>query len=309
MIVKAWASASTAARSLSLFALLSSCAPERVHEPAVVHEVEHESESRAPRETTRRSAGGVLRRDVTIGAAGLAAALNDAGLAATIVDDLDDAFVWRLDLHAHLRAGDALTLWHRAGQLVAVKVPMDDDTLMAALYDGDLAPHGFYDQDGLGMRGSFRSRPLDLGRITSRYGQRFDAFTGAPAFHRGVDYGVPVGTPVVAVGAGRVKAIGNSARAGNFIKLAHAGGYESSYLHLDRVDVRKGDVVDANRVIGKSGNTGRSTGPHLHYELRLAGIALDPLATMPPSTVALGPLARREHLAFIRELEQMEDTQ
>lgn len=300
------ASASTATRSLFLLAV-ASCAPERAHDRAalVLPAVKATSTTTL---VVHDVPTPVARVDLTIAPSGLVETMRDADLPASLVDEVDDAFVWRVDLFAHLRAGDAASVWHRDGKLVAASVPLHGDAFIVARYDGELAPVGFYDEDGLGMTSALRSRPVDLGRITSRFGQRFDVFTGAAGFHRGVDYGVPVGTPVVAVGAARVKSVGRSTSAGNFIKLAHAGGYESAYLHLDRIDVAKGDIVGANVVIARSGNTGRSTGPHVHYELRLAGIALDPLATMPSSTVALGPLARREHLAFIKHLQQMEDT-
>ena len=120
-------------------------------------------------------------------------------------------------------------------------------------------------------------------------------------------YGVPVGTPVLAVGDGRVKEAGSSRASGNYIKLAHRDGYESLYLHLSRLNVKSGDIVHMNDVVGLSGNTGRSTGPHLHYELHLAGIPLDPLATMPASTIALGPRALRDHVAFFKQLEAIDD--
>ena len=79
------------------------------------------------------------------------------------------------------------------------------------------------------------------------------------------------------------------------------------HVRGDRDDVALGDVVEQAQLIGRSGNTGRSTGPHLHYELHLAGIPIDPLATLPMPKVVLGPMARREHLAFLRQLEATHD--
>ena len=296
-----FASARFVARSL-LCVVVASCAPETVREARPLRIVEMALSSAVSTRLTDAPPR-VVRRDITVSRDGLRASLDDA-----LIEQLDRAFIRRLDLYAHVRGGDAITLWLRDRELVAAQLRLGDEVLLAALYEGALAPRGFYDADGHSTDSALRSRPIDLGRITSRFGQRFDVFTGAAGFHRGVDYGVPIGTPVVAVGAGRVKAVGHSERAGNFIKLAHAAGYESAYLHLDRVHVKAGDVVAANDVIALSGNTGRSTGPHLHYELRLAGIALDPLASMPPSSVALGPIARRQHLAFIKNLQQMEST-
>jgi murein DD-endopeptidase MepM/ murein hydrolase activator NlpD len=192
--------------------------------------------------------------------------------------------------------------------LVAAALPLGARSLVVASYDGVLAPHGFYDAAGRSMQSNLRARPVHLRRITSRFGERFDG-NGGREVHHGIDYGVPVGTPVLAVGNGRVSKMSSSRSSGNFIELTHAGGYASLYLHLlgfgEQLHV--GRVVAQGDVIAFSGNTGHSTGPHLHYELHLDGTALDPLATLAPPSTTLGPMARREHLAFLNQLEAMHD--
>lgn len=255
---------------------------------------------------------GIDRYELVLTEGGVEQDLIAAGLAARLaeqlIDQLDAAFVGRVDLLVHARPGRRLTLWKSGGRLVAARLEGERGApLFAAEYRGHDAPRAFYDQAGRAMVGTLLARPVALRRVTSRFGQRFDAFTGAPSTHRGVDYGVPRGTPVVAVGRGHVKAVGVSGSAGRFVKLTHAQGYESWYLHLDVVapGVVAGAVVEQAEVIGLSGNTGRSTGPHLHYELRVAGIPVDPHATLPLPTVALGPLARLEHVAFMHSLEEI----
>lgn len=307
MTVSLCACASVAARSLALV-VATSCAPKialasvaAIPPPSATPEA---GPTRAlPVVNDAAPVSELVRHDITVANGGLRDSLDEPTLQA-----LDVVFVHRFDVYAHLHPSDAFTIWLRDGELIAAELPCGHRLLAAVLYEGDLAPRGFYDEDGLSMGGVLRARPVNIGRVTSHFGQRFDAFTGAPSFHHGVDYGVPVGTPVLAAGAGRVKAIGHSDSSGNFVVLAHAGGFESTYLHLDSIRVKLGHVVASDDVIALSGNTGRSTGPHVHYELRLAGIALDPLATLPPSTLALGPLARRQHLALIQQLQQMEDT-
>jgi murein DD-endopeptidase MepM/ murein hydrolase activator NlpD len=250
----------------------------------------------------------VRRVDIVVGWRGIAAATTEAGLTSSVLDALDAALTTRLDVYA-LRAPATLTVWlDEPGDLVAVRVPLGSGRLFAARYDGGLAPAGFYDERGLSLAGPLRSRPVRLSHVTSRFGQRFDPITGVDDVHHGVDYAVPVGTEVFAAGDGRVKAVGTSESAGNFIKLAHAGGFESWYLHLDSfaAGTELGGLVRQGQLIARSGNTGRSTGPHVHYELHLAGVALDPERTMPIPETALGPLALREHRAFIQQLTAME---
>lgn len=114
------------------------------------------------------------------------------------------------------------------------------------------------------------------GVITSGYGKRTNPVTGEEEFHEGIDIEVDKGTPVIAPQNGRVKLCGNDEELGNYIIIDHGSGIETKYAHLDELDVEKGDIVNRGDVIGKSGSTGRSTGPHLHFEIMYMGRNLDP---------------------------------
>lgn len=95
--------------------------------------------------------------------------------------------------------------------------------------------------------------------------------------HEGIDIAAPIGTPIRASGGGTVEATGADAAYGMFVLLRHPGGYETMYGHASRVLVREGDTISAGVVIGLTGNSGRSTAPHLHFEVRRQGQSLDPL--------------------------------
>jgi murein DD-endopeptidase MepM/ murein hydrolase activator NlpD len=95
--------------------------------------------------------------------------------------------------------------------------------------------------------------------------------------HEGIDIAVPIGTPIRASGGGTVEAAATNADYGLFILLRHPGGYETMYGHASRLLVREGDSVVAGQVIALTGNSGRSTAPHLHFEIRREGQSLDPL--------------------------------
>ena len=110
-------------------------------------------------------------------------------------------------------------------------------------------------------------RPVIGGYISSRYGRRIDPFTGQPALHRGLDFSAPVGTPVLAPASGRVKRASRGGSLGQFVEIDHGNGLVTRYAHLSEFLVRKGDWVTRGQIIGRVGNTGRSTGPHLHYEV------------------------------------------
>jgi murein DD-endopeptidase MepM/ murein hydrolase activator NlpD len=115
------------------------------------------------------------------------------------------------------------------------------------------------------------------GRLTSRYGYRRDPFTGKRAFHRGVDIANRVGTSVYAAQAGRVIFAGPRKGYGQVVIIQHSFGYKTLYAHLSTSAVKRGQSVRSGQVIGKVGNSGRSTGPHVHFEIWLKNRTIDPL--------------------------------
>src|SRR5207247_9827093 len=119
--------------------------------------------------------------------------------------------------------------------------------------------------------------PLDVPGFVTRGQVR----PGDPAeSHPGIDIAVPVGTPVRAAGGGVVEAVGTDSAYGLFVLLRHSGGYETMYGHASRLLVQEGDAVPARQVIALSGSSGRSTAPHLHFEIRREGKSLDPLTVV-----------------------------
>lgn len=117
----------------------------------------------------------------------------------------------------------------------------------------------------------------DYGRISDYYGRRRDPFTGEMRMHRGMDFTGPIGTEVYATGKGVIKKAGYSAYGyGKEVVIDHGYGYKTIYAHLHEIDVENGDTVSRGEVIGTLGNSGRSTGPHLHYEVRKNNRAVNP---------------------------------
>lgn len=118
----------------------------------------------------------------------------------------------------------------------------------------------------------------DLRQMASGYGRRVDPVYGTIRFHEGMDFSAPIGTPVYATGDGVVKTAGRSmAGYGNMIDIDHGFNYMTRYAHLSEVLVKSGQIVKRGDLIGKVGNTGKSTGSHLHYEVRLKGVAQNPV--------------------------------
>lgn len=119
-----------------------------------------------------------------------------------------------------------------------------------------------------------------LGRlaITSRFGWRSDPITGLSRRHAGVDLPSRFGAAVKSTAPGVVRIAGWAGGYGNLVEIEHSGGVRTRYGHLSRIDVFPSEHVEAGQLIGEVGSTGRSTGPHLHYEVRIAGLPVDPLS-------------------------------
>ena len=131
------------------------------------------------------------------------------------------------------------------------------------------------------VRGEVRKLPFDnpapQSEITSSFGNRLDPFLGRLALHAGIDFRLGVGSRVAAAAPGRVIVAGRNGGYGNMVEIDHGRGVTTRYAHLSTILVNVGDVVKEGDPIAKSGSTGRSTGPHLHYEIRLNGEAVDPM--------------------------------
>lgn len=123
--------------------------------------------------------------------------------------------------------------------------------------------------------------PLPVGIISSRYGERVNPITGTAQFHNGIDLAAPIGTEVMASRAGTVQQVNYNDICGNLIIILHENNYETVYCHLNNVFVQLNQQVQSGMIIGTVGNTGMSTGPHLHFEIRSLGETKDPSLMIP----------------------------
>lgn len=144
----------------------------------------------------------------------------------------------------------------------------------------------WFDGAGRGNSTGAMAMPAN-GRFSSGFGMRRHPILGYNRMHRGVDIAAPWGSPVFAASDGVVQFAGRSSGYGNFIKVTHGGGYGTGYGHLSRIYVRNGEHVRRGQRIGAVGNTGLSTGPHLHYELYRNGMAVNPRSVSFTSTQQL----------------------
>lgn len=248
----------------------------------------------------------------------LAKAITTAGFRQEIAMAVDDALEGHVDPGA-IRAGVRLRVvatedWVDS-TFVRVRVdaiefvPKTGTPLRVYYYERDLsegsrrapAP-GFYDAKGKQpYRGAFRS-PLPLARVTSRFNpKRMHPVLKTIMPHHGVDFGASTGTPVYAAAAGTVVTAGNGGACGNMVEIEHGGGINTVYCHLKAFaqGLHSGDKVEARQNVGFVGQTGRVTGPHLHFGVKKHGVYIDPLGLKMDGVRVLPP-SDRDAFARIR---------
>jgi len=140
-------------------------------------------------------------------------------------------------------------------------------------------PAEYFDSKGESAKGLLMKTPVDGARISSGFGSRFHPILGYTRMHKGVDFAVPTGTPVMAAGAGTIQFMGRASGYGNFVKISHGNGYSTDYGHLSRFapGMRRGARVRQGQVFAYSGMSGMATGPHLHYEILVNNTQVNPL--------------------------------
>ena len=154
---------------------------------------------------------------------------------------------------------------------------------------------GYYTPEGKNLRKAFLRSPLEFSRVSSGFGMRRHPIAQAWMKHQGIDYAAPTGTRVRAVGDGVVEHAGMKGGYGNVVIIRHHGQYATVYAHLSRLSVRRGARIAQNDTLGAVGQTGWATGPHLHYEFRVAGEARNPFSIAMPAAL---PVAQQDLPAF-----------
>ena len=197
------------------------------------------------------------------------------GLTSSEVSSLSHVLEKKLDFRRDTRRGDRFEVLVESDIIDGQTL---DPRILAVDYNGSRMDitlvrneqdNHFYTPEGKGLNPSFNRYPFDgQYRISSPFNlKRHHPVTGRISPHKGTDFAMPTGTPVAAPASGRVELVGHHPAAGRYIVIRHDNGYKTRYLHLSKPTVRRGDRVEMGERIALSGNTGRSTGPHLHYEV------------------------------------------
>ena len=239
----------------------------------------------------------------------LFSAVADAGETPELAVRLAQIFGWELDFCTDPREGDTFRVVVEKkkhldgktagyGRILAAEYKNGGHPYQALLFHDPAGNLAYYSPDGKSLQKAFLRSPLKFDApITSHFSKsRFHPIQKTYRAHLGIDYGAPIGTPVQAIGSGRVVFAGRKGDDGNMVHVAHSNGYETMYLHLSRILVRLGQHVEQGQRIGLVGMTGLATGPHLDFRILQHGVFRNFLALqLPPSD----PVARRDWNEFV----------
>ena len=144
---------------------------------------------------------------------------------------------------------------------------------------------GWYDSEGNSAARPLMRTPINGARLSSGYGTRKHPILGYSKMHRGLDFAAPTGTPILAAGSGVVEFAGRNGNYGKYVRIRHNGTYKTAYAHMSRIarGITPGARVEQGQVIGAVGSTGRSTGPHLHYEILVSNRHVNPMTVRLPA--------------------------
>jgi len=227
-------------------------------------------------------------------ASSLYAATDDANMDGgtipdSVVGEIIEMFSTSIDFRSDVKRGDRFnvvyeTFWLdgelvKTGRILAGEFINRGTAYQSVWYEDPISKQGgYYSLDGKALKKAFLKSPLQYSRISSGFSMRTHPISGKWKAHKGVDYAAVTGTPIRAVADATVDFAGNGNGYGNMVVLKHWSNYSSAYAHMSRIapGMKKGSKISQGQVIGYVGSTGWSTGAHLHYEFRVAGVAQDP---------------------------------
>lgn len=240
----------------------------------------------------------------------LFAATDAANMPDAIAVQMADVFSTDIDFHRDLQRGDKFTVVYEAfyskgelvktGRILAAEFVNSGKAYRTVYFQSPNGQGGYYTADGKNLRKAFLRSPLEFSRISSGFSKaRYHPVLKEWRAHKGVDYAAPTGTRVKATADGLVAFSGRQNGYGNIVIIKHQGNYETVYGHLSAFakGLRKGQRVSQGDVIGYVGMTGLATGPHLHYEFKLAGVQRNPLSIEVPTAF---PIAANQKGEFKR---------
>ena len=237
------------------------------------------------------------------------------GIPGGVMQSFINAYSYDVDFQRDIQAGDRFEVVYesmrdekghhvRSGNVLYAQLVLSGVQHRIYYYTDSSGQGAFYTDEGKSVKRALLKTPINGARVTSGYGMRMHPVLGYSKMHRGVDFAAPIGTPIYAAGDGRVAEAGRKGTYGNYLRIRHNGEYSTAYAHLNRfaAGLRPGSRVKQGQVVAYVGTTGRSTGPHLHFELIRGTAQINPSSV---KTMSAGALSKREMVRFKRQQERL----
>ncbi len=218
------------------------------------------------------------------------------GIPHSIIVELIRLYSYDVDFQRDIQKGDTFELFFtqmvddegravRDGHIEYAALSTGGKTRRLWRFDPDGGEADYFDEQGRSGKKFLMRTPIDGARLTSGFGMRKHPILGYSKMHKGVDFAAPRGTPVMAAGSGTIEYASRYGTYGNYVRIRHANGYKTAYAHLNGFgrSIKKGSKVNQGQIIGYVGTTGRSTGPHLHYEVLAGDHQVNPMGVKVPT--------------------------
>ncbi len=212
-----------------------------------------------------------------------------AGIPASLIAEMIHLYSYEVDFQRDIRKGDKVEVLYETyetedgefshyGNLLYASLNVNKTDIPIYRYEREGRDPDYFHEDGSSLKQLLMKTPIDGARISSGYGMRKHPILGYSKMHKGMDFAAPSGTPIYAAGDGVVEKASRYGSYGNYIRLRHNGTYKTAYAHMRGFarGIKGGQRVKQGQVIGYVGTTGRSTGPHLHYEIHRDGQTINP---------------------------------
>lgn len=225
---------------------------------------------------------------------------QNAGVPIPIVMAMIKALSYDVDFQRDIQSGDEFSVVYEGFYDTKGRLVQQGEMLYAAInlagtpiamyrFDNGQGTVEYFNEKGESVKKALLKTPVDGARITSGFGMRNHPILGFTKMHKGIDFGVPTGTPIQAAGDGAVEIAGFNGSYGNYVRLRHGSNVGTAYAHMSRIatGIKPGKHVSQGQIIGFVGTTGRSTGAHLHYEVLRGDTQINPLSMKMPTSTRL----------------------
>ncbi len=242
----------------------------------------------------------------------LSGAAEQAGIPQSVINEAIKIYSWNIDFQRDIRKGDSLEVMYdnyqtedgyiaKAGDVLYAKLTLSGRDIPLYRYEMKDGRTEYFGPDGRSIKRTLMKTPINGARLSSGFGMRRHPVLGYSKMHKGVDFAAATGTPIYAAGDGVVEYASRFSSYGNYVRIRHNSTLKTAYAHMSRIAAKNGSRVKQGEIIGYVGTTGRSTGPHLHYEVMVNGKQVNPRSVNLPTGEELVGGELKDFKAKMRE--------